>query len=61
MFHSGIDELKPEDMGNIIMQPLSLLPKNFNYYAGGHVHIVKDTKIEKRDKNSRMRGVCYFR
>ena len=46
MFHSGIDELKPEDMQNIIMQPLSLLPKNFNYYAGGHVHIVKDTKIE---------------
>ena len=46
MFHSGIDELKPEDMQNIITQPLSLLPKNFNYYAGGHVHIVKDTKIE---------------
>ena len=33
-------------MQNIITQPLSLLPKNFNYYAGGHVHIVKDTKIE---------------
>ena len=46
MFHSGIDELKPEDQQNIISQPLSLLPKNFNYYAGGHVHIVKDTKIE---------------
>lgn len=46
MFHSGIDELKPEDMQNIITQPLSLLPKNFDYYAGGHVHIVKDTKIE---------------
>src|SRR3989338_759088 len=46
MFHSGIDELKPEDMQNIITQPLSLLPKNFDYYAGGHVHIVTDTKIE---------------
>jgi len=46
MFHSGIDELKPEDMQNIITQPLSLLPKTFDYYAGGHVHIVKDTKIE---------------
>src|SRR3989344_5850821 len=46
MFHSGIDELKPEDMQNIITQPLSLLPKNFDYYAGGHVHIVKDAKIE---------------
>jgi DNA repair protein SbcD/Mre11 len=46
MFHSGIDELKPEDQQNIISQPISLLPKKFNYYAGGHVHIVKDTKIE---------------
>ena len=46
MFHSGIDELKSEDMQNVITQPLSLLPKNFDYYAGGHVHIVKDTKIE---------------
>ena len=46
MFHSGIDELKPEDMQNIITQPLSLLPKNFDYYAGGHVHIVKDTKSD---------------
>jgi len=46
MFHSGIDELKPEDMQNIITQPLSLLPKNFDYYAGGHVHIVDDKKIE---------------
>ncbi len=46
MFHSGIDELKSEDMQNVISQPLSLLPKNFNYYAGGHVHIVKDTKID---------------
>ena len=46
MFHSGIDELKPEDMQNIETQPISLLPKNFSYYAGGHVHIVKEAKIE---------------
>ena len=46
MFHSGIDELKPQDMQNIITQPLSLLPKNFNYYAGGHVHIVENQQIE---------------
>ncbi|MBI2134643.1 exonuclease SbcCD subunit D [Candidatus Woesearchaeota archaeon] len=46
MFHSGIDELKPEDMQNIITQPLSLLPKNFDYYAGGHVHIVENRQIE---------------
>lgn len=46
MFHSGIDELKPDDMQNVITQPLSLLPKNFNYYAGGHVHIVKEARID---------------
>lgn len=46
MFHSGIDELKPKEMENIISQPLSLLPKGFDYYAGGHMHIVEDKQIE---------------
>ncbi|MBI4452026.1 exonuclease SbcCD subunit D [Candidatus Woesearchaeota archaeon] len=46
VFHSGIDELKPKEMENIITQPLSLLPKGFDYYAGGHVHIVDDKQIE---------------
>ncbi len=46
VFHSGIDELKPKEMENIITQPLSLLPKGFDYYAGGHVHIVDDKQID---------------
>lgn len=46
LFHSGIDELKPKEMENVISQPLSLLPKGFDYYAGGHVHIVDDKEIE---------------
>lgn len=46
LFHSGIDELKPKEMENIVSQPLSLLPKGFDYYAGGHVHIVDDKQIE---------------
>ena len=46
LFHSGIDELKPKEMENIISQPLSLLPKGFDYYAGGHVHIVDDKQVE---------------
>ena len=46
IFHSGIDELKPEGMQNILTQPLSLLPKNFDYYAGGHVHIVDNKQID---------------
>jgi len=46
LFHSGIDELKPKEMENIISQPLSLLPKGFDYYAGGHMHIVDDKQID---------------
>ncbi|MEK6983211.1 MAG: exonuclease SbcCD subunit D [Nanoarchaeota archaeon] len=46
LFHSGIDELKPKEMENIISQPLSLLPKGFDYYAGGHVHIVDEKKVD---------------
>ena len=46
IFHSGIDELKPKEMENVISQPLSLLPRGFDYYAGGHVHIVEDKQIE---------------
>ncbi len=46
LFHSGIDELKPKEMENIISQPLSLLPKGFNYYAGGHMHIVDDKQVD---------------
>ena len=38
LFHSALSEFKPEELKDIDSQPLSLLPKNFNYYAGGHVH-----------------------
>ena len=37
-FHSGIDELKPEYLSRMDSIPLSLFPKGFDYYAGGHVH-----------------------
>ena len=40
MFHSAISELKPSGFEKIEAHPLSLLPKNFNYYAGGHIHSV---------------------
>jgi len=40
MFHSAITEFKPDDLEKMDSQPLSLLPKNFNYYAGGHPHYV---------------------
>jgi len=46
LFHSLLSELKPKELEKAQSQPLSLLPKNFNYYAGGHPHIVKDAKID---------------
>ncbi len=46
IFHSLLSEFKPKDMEKIEAQPLSLLPKNFNYYAGGHPHFVFQKKEE---------------
>lgn len=38
VFHSAIEEYKPEIFKNMRGIPLSLIPKGFDYYAGGHVH-----------------------
>ena len=38
MFHTSITELKPKHLEYIESQPVSFLPKRFNYYAGGHLH-----------------------
>jgi len=40
IFHSALTEFKPEDLKDMESHPLSLLPKNFNYYAAGHVHYI---------------------
>ncbi len=47
MFHTTLSEMKPKHMEKIESQPASFLPKNFNYYAGGHIH--HPTKIELED------------
>jgi len=41
MFHTSITELKPKELVKMQSSPISLLPRRFNYYAGGHVHIVE--------------------
>ena len=46
MFHTGIDEIKSKAMEKVLSNPISLLPRNFNYYAGGHVHEVSVNKVE---------------
>ncbi|MFH1181894.1 MAG: exonuclease SbcCD subunit D [Candidatus Woesearchaeota archaeon] len=40
MFHTSLSEFKPAELEKMESQPLSLLPKGFDYYAGGHVHYV---------------------
>ncbi len=40
MFHSLLTELKPNELDRADSHPLSYLPKNFTYYAGGHPHFV---------------------
>jgi len=38
MFHSAISELRTGRFAKMEAIPLSFLPRNFSYYAGGHVH-----------------------
>lgn len=47
MFHTAIEEFKPQEMKEMEAQPSSSLPKNFNYYAGGHVHYIFKTNYDK--------------
>ncbi|MBU0471690.1 MAG: exonuclease SbcCD subunit D [Nanoarchaeota archaeon] len=46
MFHTAISELTPPELEKMDSSPLSFLPKGFEYYAGGHVHIVKNQNFE---------------
>ncbi|MFH1072223.1 MAG: metallophosphoesterase [Nanoarchaeota archaeon] len=46
MFHSAISELKPKELDKIDSSPISYLPKGFDYYAGGHVHIVSQKSLD---------------
>jgi len=40
MFHTALEEFKPEGMGSMEAQSVASLPKGFDYYAGGHVHYI---------------------
>jgi len=47
MFHTALEEFKPEDLKKVEGMLTANLPKNFDYYAGGHVHYIFDTTKEK--------------
>src|SRR3989338_3789855 len=46
MFHTALTELKPKELEDMDSAPVSLLPKGFDYYAGGHVHIIANHSLE---------------
>jgi hypothetical protein len=50
MFHTAIDELKPEELEKMESIPATEMPRGFDYYAGGHIHIV-EKKDEPEHKN----------
>ncbi len=46
MFHTALSEFKPENLEKMDSSPMSILPKKFDYYAGGHIHFVFKGKEE---------------
>jgi hypothetical protein len=46
MFHTALTEFKPKELDSMDSQSVSILPKNFDYYAGGHVHYIFTKKQE---------------
>ena len=47
MFHTSITEMKPKELEMMTSFPVNILPAGFDYYAGGHVHIVKKYDSQK--------------
>ena len=45
LFHTAIKELMP-DNDKIENFPVSILPRNFDYYGGGHIHVIKSENFE---------------
>jgi hypothetical protein len=40
LFHTTLTEFKPEHLAMISSEPVAILPKGFDYYAGGHPHFI---------------------
>lgn len=46
MFHMGINEFKPKNLQEVDCSSINILPKGFDYYAGGHVHTVMNQDVK---------------
>lgn len=47
VLHTMLSELKPAEYKNMEAAPKSLLPQNFDYYAGGHLHKTLPEKLRE--------------
>ncbi len=60
VLHTILSELKPEEYKDRESGPKSMLPQNFFYYAGGHIHRTIPEKLRDENliinKNSEMRN-----
>jgi DNA repair protein SbcD/Mre11 len=45
VFHAALTELKPKHLEQMDTMGVSYLPKDFSYYAGGDVHIVRKESL----------------
>lgn len=45
-FHSGLTQFKPPQLSEMETVDVSLLPKGFDYYAGGHIHLRGEYTLE---------------
>ncbi len=47
MFHTAINEFKPQGLEDITGANAAMLPQNFQYYAGGHIHYIFQKEFGK--------------
>ena len=50
VLHTMLSELKPVEFKDMESAPKSLLPQNFAYYAGGHLHKTVPEKLREGDR-----------
>lgn len=53
LFHIGIDELNSSSEIDTNSIPIESLPKGFDYYAGGHVHVFSHKQVKN------LGEICY--
>ncbi len=67
ILHTMLSELKPKEYKDMESAPKSLLPQNFDYYAGGHLHKTLPEKLRVKEfyydidrKNNIVYSGCIF-